>query len=118
MLTPNRDQVMSAIRWAVSSFGMFIAGWFASKGWFTVDQVMSVLNNETVMGFIASAIVFVIGQVVHRTVNKIVSADATPGVAGVITTNTPEGRALAASVPSSTVVPAGTPAATAIAKAA
>jgi hypothetical protein len=35
------------------------------------------------------------------------SADALPGVAGVVTKNTPEGRALAASVPSATVATAG-----------
>jgi hypothetical protein len=36
------------------------------------------------------------------------AADSLPGVAGVVTTNTPEGRALAEAVPSRTVATAGT----------
>lgn len=44
------------------------------------------------------------------------AADALPGSAGVVTKNTPEGRALAAAVASPTVAVAGTSAATQMAK--
>jgi len=114
-LTPNPDQVKSLIRWFVSTFGGMIAGWFAAKGWFTVDQVISVLNSPVLIGAASSIVVAVWGLFVHTQVNTVAAANALPTVAGVITMPTIEGKALAEAVPDASVAVAGTQAAATVA---
>ena len=113
----NEEQVKSLVRWALTTLGGLVAGYFAAKGWFSVDQINSVLNSEVVIGLITSAAMAIWGYFVHTTSNAVAVANAIPAVAGVITAPTADGRALAASVPSVTVAPAGTTAAAAVAKA-
>ena len=107
-LTPNPDQVKSLIRWFINTFGSFIAGWFAAKGWFTVDQVLTVLNSPALAGAATSIVIAGLGLFAHTQVNTIAAADAIPGAKGVIMAPTVEGKALADAVPSKTVVVAGT----------
>lgn len=116
----NEEQVKSAIRSLVSTFGGAIAGWFAAKGWFSVDDVLHVLNSPTVISIIASAIMGGWGLIVHTQKNAVAVVDAiakdpASPVKGVVTTATPAGRELAESMPGNTTVPAGSPAATSIA---
>ncbi len=110
-MTPNPDQIKSLIRWFVSTFGGMIAGWFAAKGWFTVDQVLTVLNSPAQLGAAASIVVAIWGMFVHTQAATVASANAMPQVAGVITVPTVEGKALADSVPGATVAVAGSQAA-------
>ncbi len=114
-MTPNADQVKSLIRWFVATFGGMIAGWFAAKGWFTVDQVLTVLNSPVLLGAASSIVVAVWGLFSHTEVATVAAANALPAVQGVITTPTIEGKALAEAIPAETVAIAGTPAATAVA---
>ncbi len=111
----NEEQVKAAVRWIVSTFGAAIAGFFAGKGWFTVDQVMGFLNSGTFIGAVVSLAGLVWGMFVHTKANAVATVDAMPEVAGVLTKPTVEGVELAKSVPSPTVAPAGTVAATTIA---
>ncbi len=112
---PNPDQVKSLVRWIVSTFGGVIAGWFAAKGWFTVDQVMTVLNSPALAGAAASIVVAAWGLFAHTQANTVAAANAMPLVAGVITVPTVEGKALADSVPAATVAVAGSSAAQTVA---
>ena len=114
-VTPNQEQVKSLIRWFVATFGGMIAGWFAAKGWFTVDQVLTVLNSPVVLGAASSIIVAIWGLFVHTQANTVSAANSIPSVAGVITMPTEDGKALAESVPAATVAVAGTAAASAVA---
>lgn len=104
----NSEQVKDGIRWVVSTFGGFIAGWFASKGILTTDQILSILNSPTLISLLAAGIMAVWGIVTRSDKNIVASANAVPAVQAVITTSTPEGKALAEAVPAATVVPAGT----------
>ncbi len=112
----NEEQVKSLIRSLVGSFGGMIAGWFAAKGWFTIDQVLTVLNSPTLIATAASIVMAVWGLFVHSKSNAVAVVDAMPEVKGVVTNATPDGRALAASIPSPLVAAAGSADATAIAK--
>lgn len=116
----NQEQVKSAVRWVLATFGGVIGGFFIGKGWVTADQVASVLSNDTVIALITSGVVALVGliwgQVIHTEAAAVATVDAIPAVAGVVTKPTPEGRALAATTPSETVATAGTPAAKEIAK--
>lgn len=111
----NQEQVKSAIRWVMTTFGTFVAGWFAAKGWFTVDQVVGVLNSPTVIGLITSGVMLAWGMITHTKTNAVAVVDKMNEVAGVVTKPTVDGRALANSVLSSTVVSSGTGAAANIA---
>ena len=111
----NEEQVKSFVRSLVSTFGGMVAGYFAAKGWFTVDQVLSVLNSGTFVGLVTSIVVALWGLWVHTQSNSIAVVDKIPAVAGVVTKPTVEGKALADSIPSRTVATAGTVAAQQIA---
>ncbi len=113
--TPNTEQIKSALRWFVSTFGGVIAGWFAAKGYFTVDQVVSVLNSPVVISTVASLAVFVWGLATHTQGNAVAVVDAIPAVAGVVVKNTNDGHALVDATSSPTVAVEGTPAAKATA---
>lgn len=115
---PSAEQIKTTLRWLISVFGAGIAGWFAAKGWFSVDQVLSVLNSPAFAGFIVTLISLVWSLIAHKKSNLILTVDSMPEVSGVITKPTEAGRALAANVPSSTVVPSGTTAAAQVAGAA
>jgi hypothetical protein len=113
----NAEQVKSAVRWLVS----FVGGFIVAKGWVKADQLTALLSNEAVMGALAGGAVLVWGMFTHTQSNAVavvatIAEDPTSPVKGVVTTNTAEGRALARDTPSDTVVAAGTPEATAIAK--
>lgn len=116
----NQEQIKSAVRWVLSTFGGVIGGFFIGKGWVTADQVTSILSNETVIALISSGVITLIGliwgQVVHTDAAAVATVDAIPAVAGVVTKPTLEGRALAATTPSPTVAAAGTAEAKEIAK--
>lgn len=116
----NPEQVKSGTRWLISTFGGMIAGWFAAKGWFTVDQVTSVLNSPTTISVIASIAAGAWGLVAHTQKNAVAVVDdiaKQPGssVKAVVTESTPAGQALAASMPGNTTVVAGSQAAAAVA---
>ena len=117
----NIEQAKSSARWFVATFGGVIAGWFAAKGWFTIDQVTSVLSSETTLSLMASAAVFVWGLFVHTQKNAVAVVDTIAKqpdapVKAVILEPTEVGKALAESLPGDTTVVAGTQAATAAAK--
>ncbi len=114
-MTPNPDQIKSLIRSLVAIFGASIAGWFAAKGWFTVDQVTTALNSPVFIGLLFSAGSAIWGLFVHTEVATVAAANALPAVAGVITAPTIEGKALADAVPAASVAVAGTAAANAVA---
>lgn len=119
---PNNEQVKSGVRWVLAALGGTFFGVFISKGWVTAEQVQALMTNETLVGIIASGVMslggLVWGLISRKESNMVAAVNAMPDVQGVVTTPTPEGRALAAAVPSPTVVTAGTGAATAVAKAA
>jgi hypothetical protein len=117
----NAEQVKGSIRWFVATFGGAIAGFVAGKGWVSADTVMQALSSEVFISAAASIAVGIWGLFVHTQQNAVavvgaIAADPTSAVKGVVTSNTPEGVALANSVAGTTVVPAGSTQATEIAK--
>ena len=104
----NQEQVKSLIRSFISTFGGFIAGWFASKGWFTVDQTLAVLNSPVFIGIVTSGGAVVWGWINHTPTNTIAAANALTQVQGVIMAPTVEGKAIADSIPERSVAVAGT----------
>jgi uncharacterized membrane protein (DUF441 family) len=89
--------------------GGVIAGWFAAKGWLSADQVMSFLNSGTFIGLATSVVTLILGWLARTKPNLIKVVNSLPEVAAVITTKDQKGVALANSIPSNTVVAAGTP---------
>ena len=119
----NPEQAKSSARWFVATFGGVAAGWFAAKGWFTIDQVTSVLNSETTISLLASAAVFVWGLFVHTQKNAVAIVDTIAKqpdspVKAVLADDTKAGKELAESLPGNTTVVAGTFEASKLAKAA
>jgi hypothetical protein len=116
MVVMNIEQAKSSIRWFVATFGGVAAGWFAAKGWFTVDQVTSVLTSETTVSLLASIAVGIWGLFVHSKTNAVAVVDAIAKepdspVKAVIAESNVAGRDLANSLPGDTTVVAGTPSA-------
>lgn len=108
----NYEQVTGLIRQILPVVG----GVAIAFGWLTKDQVGTLVTNVAA----AAGPLMIIGSTIWSLVNKtdkaiVAAANALPQVQGVVTKPTEEGRELAASVPSSTVVSAGTPAAKSIA---
>lgn len=103
----TQDQFLMAVRWALNLLGGFLMthGYISDGFW------------EPLSGLVISAVPFIWGLFAHSKVGTILAAQALPEVQGVITTATPAGAALADSVPSPQVVPAGTTQAAAVAKA-
>lgn len=112
----NPEQSKDLVRHVVTLFGGMIAGWFAAKGWLTTEQVMGVLNSPAFIGIVGALVTGAWGFISRSDKNMVAAADAVPGVQGVITKRNQEGIALAESVPSETVAPAGTVQAEAVAK--
>lgn len=90
---------------------MFGAGIAVAKGW-----ISEVAAAQIVGGIIAFAGVLW-GIKVNTSASLVASVDGLEQVQGVVTKPTIEGRELAKSIPSATVVPAGTPAAASVAAA-
>ena len=113
----NKEQVNSGVRYVIATFGGMIAGWGASRGWLTADQIMAVFNSELFIGLIVAGVTSVWGIIARSKKNQIASVAAMPEVKAVVTTATIAGREMAASVPAAEVVTAGTSQATELAKA-
>jgi hypothetical protein len=117
--SPNMQQRMSIVRWAVGTFGAGIAGFIAGKGWATSDQVMGVLTSDTfIQGIsaIGSLAALAWGLLAHTQKNVAAAVSKMPDIAGVITNDTAAGRQLATSIPGPAVSPAGSLEAKAMAK--
>lgn len=120
-MIPNPEQLKSSVRWFIATFGGVAAGWFAAKGWFTIDQITSVLNSETTVSLIVAIASLVWGWFTHTQTNAVSVVDTIAKqpdapVKAVILEPTAAGKALAESIPGDTTVVAGTVAATAAAK--
>ncbi len=101
----NTDQISGILRAIFAAVG----GWLVSKG--VVDaEIWAMVSGALVTLAVAGW-----SWYVHKQSTKIATVNAMPDVKGVITNNTQAGRELAASVPSTTVAPAGTAQATAVA---
>ena len=111
----NEEQVKSAIRWMVATFGGVVAGWFAAKGWFTIDQVEGVLNSPVFLSLAGSIVMGAWGLVTHTKTNTVAVVNSMPEVKGVVTAPTAAGVELAKAIPGPTVAVAGTTDAKAIA---
>lgn len=92
----NKDQISSLIRSLITMFGGVIAGWFAAKGYLTYDQVIAILNSETFLGLVTSAITTVLGIFAHTQIAKLNAVAAMPEVKQVVVTSS----ALARETPS------------------
>jgi hypothetical protein len=117
----NSEQVKSLVRQGLLFVAGLIAGTSFVSKFFTPDQVIAIFTSDTVINLIVSGVMAGVASfwaLLSRTnKNLVATADAVPGVAGVIVKPTEEGRAIANAVPSPTVVPAGTAVAADVAKA-
>lgn len=108
----NNEQITSIIRQVMLVVAGMISGVTFISKFFTPDQVVSILTSDTVIGVLVSLATGGIASawaiITRSNKNLVASADAVPGVQGVITKPTTEGRELAQSIPSPTVVSAGT----------
>lgn len=106
----NQAQFMATLRHLLT----LACGYFVGRGWVSENTAMFVVS----LVLAAGPMLWTILETTKA--NLIKRVDALPevggGGGGVIMANTTEGKALAMSIPSPTVVPAGTPAAAAVAK--
>lgn len=118
----NSEQAKSILRQIMIFVGGIIAGSSLVSKFFTPDQVVSILTSDTVIntlvGLASAGFASAWGYISRSDKNLVATVDALPGVQGVITKSNTEGLKLANDVPSETVVPAATPAADKVAKAA
>lgn len=104
MLLPNSEQLKQTLRAGIIALGGFLVG----KGWVTSETIQAVANSEVIIGLVVAAITWGWGYIARSNKNLVVAADSVPGVKGVVTNATQEGIALANSIPSPSVAPAGT----------
>lgn len=76
----NREQAISAARWVVTTFGGFIAGFFAAQGWISSDTILSILNSETVIGILATVVTLIWGIFSHSAPSQIAAIARIPEV--------------------------------------
>lgn len=105
-VTPNAQQVQDSIRTLLAA----VAGAALNHG------IISGSTFSLIMGSLAILVPWIWGILTHTKSNQVATVDAMPEISGVVTTKTPDGAKLAASIPSTTVVMAGTPDAAAVAK--
>lgn len=106
----NAEQIKSIARW----FGATAAGGILiQKLGLSLDQIPGVVDAIIAL---ATAALAVWGYLAHSEKAVVIAAQSMPNVAGVVTTNTLAGAALAESVPSEAVQSAGTTAAVNIAR--
>ena len=119
----NRAQVEKLVRWALSGLGGFLVGWAASRGNQWGDIISNLLSSELVIGLITSAGVGLWAWISCRIpaiaalVDSLAKQPDTP-IQALVLTKSPEGAAIANSLPGNTTVVAGTTAAGEMAKAA
>lgn len=108
----NQEQIKSIIRQVLLFVAGIIGGTTFVSKFFTPEQVTSILTSDTVIGIIASLLTGGFASawalITRSDKNLVVAAESVPAVQAIITKPTPEGRELAAAVPSAAVVPAGT----------
>lgn len=112
----NPEQVKSGVRWFISTFGGFLVGWAASRGWVNAEMLTNILSSETFIGLVTAGAMLVWGIFNKTKANMVASTMAIPEVKGVITTQTVAGAELAKAVPDVSVVAAGTAAAAEVAR--
>lgn len=101
----NSSQVMGTTDRVVTVLATWFLGIAVQKKW------LSEADSAAFLPIIIAIPAAVWGWWQNRREALIASTDALPGVAGVVTQNTPDGRELAKAVPSETVVTAGSAAA-------
>ena len=102
---PNQEQVLSAVRWFFATIGPLLV----THG-YVGESMLSLIS-----GALISLVPLIWGFITHTQANDVAKVNAMTEVKGVITQPTVEGKALAASIPSITVAPAGSTDATAVA---
>ena len=112
IMTPNTQQIKSALRWLITVFGATLAGWFASKGWINEQQFTAAINSPAFFSFMVSAIGLILSLITHKETNTIAVVDAMAKdplspVKGVIVEPTVAGSAIVEEMPGTTTVLAG-----------
>lgn len=113
----NVEQAKTSIQWFITTFGGIVVGFAAGKGWVDADVLTAILNSPT---FIAAAAAIAVGawQFISRSrKNRVADVAAMPEVKGVVMEPVVANTDLIKKTPDN-VVPAGTSAATEMAKAA
>lgn len=109
----TEQQKLETLRQVLQAIGAIVA----ALGFMSADAVASWINTiMQISGPLVMVVSIVWGFVANRKANLVAAVDGMEGVAGVVTTNTTEGRELANSIPSNTVAAAGTGAAASLAK--
>lgn len=111
----NSEQAKRIASWIATSFGGFLVGWAASRGYQWGDILNQLLSSEVVVGLLTTAITVAWAWISGKLPNLVKVVNAQPEIKGVITAPTPEGVKLANAIPEATVAPAGTEAAKAVA---
>jgi hypothetical protein len=112
----NIEQAKTTIQWFFTTFGAGIIGFAAGKGWVDADMMNALINSPTVITAIATVAVGVWQFVSRSKKNRVADVAAMPEVKGVVMEPVPAATPIVAKTPEN-VVPAGTQAATELAKA-
>lgn len=97
----NSTQTVGTIDRVLIVMATWLLGFMEKKGWITSGDTAMFLP------IIVAVPAALWGWHKNKSSKLIANVDALPGVAGVVTQNTIEGKELAESVPSMTVAPAG-----------
>lgn len=97
----NSVQITSGIDRLLTVMATWFLGYAVQKKW------LSEADSAVFLPAIVALPAVLWGVYKNRTSAVVAATDSLPGVAGVVTKNTEEGRELANAVPSETVAPAG-----------
>lgn len=101
----NKEQIKSAVRWVGTTFGSFIAGYFAAKGWIDADTVMGMLNSEVFVSLVTSLVLGGWGLWEKRRMGLIKAAAQVPEVKKIEVADARLARELNPQVPATVTTP-------------
>lgn len=117
----NPEQAKSAAGVLLAFLAGSLGGYGVNKNWFTAAQLTGFITNETVISVTGLIVITVWRLIAHTQKNAVAVVDAIAKqpdspVKAVLVEPTPEGLAIASSLPGTTTVPAGTAQAVRLAK--
>jgi len=100
----TREQLTDIVRWVIGIFATTIATWFAARGYASQETIVGLLNSESVVGFIVTVGMVVMGWMGRTPTNLVLSAAKLPEVKEIAMTSSELMQEVVAAKPEAKIV--------------